>query len=100
MMNYCFGTRFHSSFPENPTMSSRQFVLYLFFSDNLSTRYPDTNQIWISVRHDGWNIIPGVIILVLWWPCKVRSCLTHLAGGLSIIVYFFRKVNHSSRRNL
>ena len=60
----------------------------------------DTNQIWISVRHDGWNLIPGVIILVLWWPGKVRSCLTHLAGGLSIIVSFFCKNSHSSRSKL
>jgi hypothetical protein len=99
MMNYCFGTRFHSSFTENLTMSSRRFVLHLFFLDILSLRYHDTDQIWISVRYDGWNIIPGVIILVLWWPGKVMSCLAHLTGGLIIIVSFFCKVNHSSRRN-
>ena len=28
MMNSCFGTCFHSSFPENLTMSSHQFVLH------------------------------------------------------------------------
>ena len=71
MMNSCFRTRFHSSFPENLTMSSRQFVLHLFFTDILSLSYPDTNQIWISVRYDGWNIFPRVITLVYLWPGKV-----------------------------
>ena len=46
----------HSSFPENLTLPSRQFVLHLFFSGILSLSYPDTNQIWISVRYNGWDI--------------------------------------------
>ena len=29
LMNFCFRTRFHNSFPENLMMSSRQFVLHL-----------------------------------------------------------------------
>ena len=92
MMNSCFGTRFHSSFPENLTMSSRQFVLHLFFSGILSLRYPDTNQIWISVRYDGWNIFPRVITLVFIWPGKVMSCLAHLAGGPIVIVSFLARL--------
>ena len=43
-----------------------------FFSGILSLSYPDTNQIWISVRYDGWNIFPRVITLVLCDP--VRWC--------------------------
>ena len=85
MMNSCFGTRFHSSFPENLTMSSRQIVSHLFFWGILSIRYPDTNQIWISVRYDGWNIFPRDITLVYLWPGKVMSCPTPLAGGPIVI---------------
>ena len=57
-----------------------------FFSSIPSLSYPDTNQIWISVRYDGWNIFPRVITLAYLWPSKVMSCLTHLAGGPIIIV--------------
>ena len=89
MMNSCFGTRFHGLIPENHTMSPRQFVLHLFFSGILSLSYPDTNQIWISVRYDGWNIFPRVITLVYLWPDKVMSCLTHLAGGPIVISFPF-----------
>ena len=88
MMNSCFRTRFLSSFPENLTMSSHQIVSHLFFSGILSLRFPDTNQIWISVRYDGWNIFPRVIILVFIWPGKVMSCLAHLAGGPAVIASF------------
>ena len=42
-----------------------------FFSGILSLSYPDTNQIWISVRYDGWNIFPRVITLAYLWPGKV-----------------------------
>ena len=44
-----------------------------FFSGILSLSYPDTNQIWISVRYDGWNIFPRVITLVFIWPGKIYS---------------------------
>ena len=87
MMNSCFGTRFHSSFPENLTLSSRQFVLHLFFSGILSLRYPDTNQIWISVRYDGWNIFPRVITLAYLWPGKVMIPST--PGGRTYCYKFF-----------
>ena len=30
--------------------------LPFFFLDSMSLEYPDTNQIWISGRYDGWNI--------------------------------------------
>ena len=92
MVNSCFGTRFHSSFPENLTMSSRQIVPHLFFSGILSRRYPDTNQIWISVGYDGWNIFSKVITLVFIWPAKVMSCLAHLAGGPIVIVSFLARL--------
>jgi hypothetical protein len=71
-----------------------------FLLGHLESEVPGTNQIWISVRHDGWNIILGIIILVLWWPGKVLSCLAPLVGGLSIIVSFFCKVSHSSSSKL
>ena len=90
MMNSCFGTRFHSSVPKNLTMSSRQFVLHLFFTDILSLSYPDTNRIWISVRYDGWDNFPRVMMLVLWWPGNMMSCLPPLAGGPIIIISFAR----------
>ena len=59
-----------------------------FFSGILSLRYPHSNQIWISVRYDGWNIFPRVIITVFMWPGKVMSCPAHLAGG-PIVIYSF-----------
>ena len=62
----CFGACYRSSFPENLATSSRWFVLqtFIFFLDSMSLEYPDTNQIWISGRYDGWNISPRTIILV------------------------------------
>ena len=92
-MNPWFGTCFHSSFPENLTMSAHQFVLHLFFSDILSPSYPDTNQIWISVRYDGWNIFPRVIALVYIRPDKVMSCPQHLAGGPIVIDSFSTRLS-------
>ena len=96
LMNSCFWTCFHSTILENLKISSRQFVLHLFFLGVLSLSYPDTNQIWISVRYDGWNIFPRVITLAYLWPGKVMSCLAHLAGGSIVIVLPFS--NHSSMR--
>ena len=63
-----------------------------FFSGILSLSYPDTNQIWISVRYDGWNIFPRVITLVFIWPGKMMSCLAHLAGGPIVIVSFLARL--------
>ena len=73
-------------------MSSRQFVLHLFFLGILSLRYHDTNQIWISVRYDGWNIFPRVITLDLIWSDKLMSCLAFYYS------FLFSKVKHSSMR--
>ena len=92
MMNSCFGTCFHSSFPENYNVIP-SICVALFFSDILSLRYPDTNQIWISVRYDGWNIFPRVITLVFMWPGKVMSCLAHLAGGPIVIDSFSARLS-------
>ena len=44
-----------------PRISQRHLVdlcckLSFFFLDSMSLEYPDTNQIWISGRYDGWNI--------------------------------------------
>ena len=85
-MNSCFGTRFHSSFPENLTMSSRQIVPHLFFSGILSLRFPNTDQVWISVNYDGWSIFSRVITLVFIWPGEAVSYLAHLAEGPIVIV--------------
>ena len=87
-----FWTRSHSSFLENLTLSSHQFVLHLFFSGILSQRYPDTNRIWTSVRYDGWGIFPRVITLVYVWPGKVMTCLAPPAGGPIIIVSFLARL--------
>ena len=79
-------------FSEDLAKSLRRFVLHLFFSVILSLRYHDTNQIWISVRYDGWNIFSRVITLVLIWSGKVMSCLAHLDGGPSVIVSFLTRL--------
>ena len=92
IMNSWFGTCFHSSIPENLTMSSRQFVLHLFFSGILSLRFPNTDQIWISVNYDGWSIFSRVITLVFIKPGKVVPCLTHLSGGPIVIVSFLARL--------
>ena len=44
-----------------PRISQRHLVdlcckLPFFFLDSMGLEYPDTNQIWISGRYDGWNI--------------------------------------------
>ena len=44
-----------------PRISQRHLVdlcckLSFFFLDSMSLEYPDTNQIWISGKYDGWNI--------------------------------------------
>ena len=70
-------------------MSFHRFVLHLFFPDT-SLRYHDTNRIWISARYDGWDNFPGVMMLVLWWPGNMMSCLAPLAGGPIIIISFAR----------
>ena len=92
MLNSWVKTCFHSTFPNTLTMSSRQFALHLFFSAIPCLRYLDTNQIWISVRYDGWNIFSWVITLILIWPGKVMSCLAHLTGGPSVIVSFLGRL--------
>ena len=54
----CFGACYHSPFPEIPATPSCRFVLQtlIFFLDLRSLEYPDTSQIWISGRYDGWNV--------------------------------------------
>ena len=64
-----------------------------FFSGILSLSYPETNQIWISVRYDGWNIFPRVITLVFMWPGKLMSCLAHPAGGPIVIDSFSARLS-------
>ena len=81
MMNSCFGTYSHSSSPENPEMSFRLFVLHLLFSDIPTLRYHYTNRIWISVRYDGWDNFPRVMLLALWWPGNRMSCLAPPTPG-------------------
>ena len=46
-----------------------------FLSDPLSLRYHDTNRIWILVGYDGWDNFPRVMMLILWWPGNMMSCL-------------------------
>ena len=79
-------------------MSSRQFALHLFFSDILSLRYHDTNRIWILVRYYGWDKFPGVMMLVLWWPGNMMSCLAP-PGWRTYHYNFFCKDNHSPGGN-
>ena len=61
-------------------------MLHLFFLGILSLRFPNTDQIWISVSYDGWSIFSRVITLVFIWPGNVMSCLAHLTGGPIVIV--------------
>ena len=88
MMNSWLRTHFHSSFPENLTLSSRQLMSHLLFSGILSLRYHDTNRIWISVRYDGWDNFPRVITLVFVRPGKVMSCLAYQGGGPVVMLSF------------
>ena len=93
MMNPCFRALLLDAISRESSMSSRQFVSHLFSSSIVSLRYHDTNRIWISVRYDGWNIFPRVITLVFIWPCKVMSCLAHLAGGPIVIDSFSARLS-------
>ena len=70
-------------------MSFRRFVLHLFLSDPLSLRYHDTNWIWISVRYDGWDNFPRVMMLILWWPANMMSCLAPPPAGGPILIDSF-----------
>ena len=73
-----------------------------FFSGILSPRYPDTNQNWISVRYDGWDNFPRVMMLILWWPGNMMSCLAPPPPGWRTYHYrfLFSKVIHSPMRKL
>ena len=64
-------------------------MLHLFFSGILSLRYHDTNWIWISVRYDGWDNFPRVMMLILWWPGNMMSCLAPPPAGGPIIIDSF-----------
>ena len=64
-------------------MSSRQFVLHLFFLGIL----PPTRTKSRSGTMVG-TYFPRDITLVFMWPGKVMSCLAHLAGGPIVIVSF------------
>ena len=98
MMNSWFRTCFHSSFPDHLTMSSCQFELHLFFSGILSLRNPDTHQIWISIKYDGWNIFPRDITLVF---NPIRWCHPNTPARRAYCYSFlFSKVSHSSMRKL
>ena len=70
MMNPCSGL---ASIVHHPRIFDVVSTICVapFFSGILSLSYPDTNQIWISVRYDGWNIFPRVITLAYLWPGKV-----------------------------
>ena len=98
MMNSCSGTRFHSSSPENLTISSRLICVAPFLlrlpKSEVSWHQSDRNlgQIW-WLEH-----IPKSYNIGL-WPDKVKSCLAHLAGGPNVIVFLFSKVIYSSLRN-
>ena len=84
-------------------MSFRRFVLHLFLSDPLSLRYHDTNWIWISVRYDGWDNFPRVMMLILWWPGNMMACLAPPPPPVWRTYHYrfhFSKVIHSSMRKL
>ena len=72
-----------------------------FLSDPLSLRFHGTNWIWISVRYDGWDNFPRVMMLILWWPGNMMSCLAPPPGWRTYHYRFlFSKVIHSSMRKL
>ena len=79
----CFGACYLSSFLENLAMPSRRIVLQTFFSDMLSLKYPITNQIWISVRYDGWHI-PNSCSLFL--ACTAIVSISHGLPFWAIVV--------------
>ena len=87
MMNSCVGTRSIVHFPR---------ILHCHLVNYVAPflpRYPATNQNWISVWYDGWNIFPRDITLVFMWPGKVMSCLAHLAGGPIVIDSFSARLS-------
>ena len=93
LMNSCFGTRLRSSFPENLTMSSRQFVSHLFL-----LRHPESEVSWPQadltlgriwwLEHNSKSYNTGLL-----WPGKVMSCLAHLTGGPIVIVSFYARLS-------
>ena len=92
LMNSCFGTCFHSSFPDNLMMSSCQ-LCHLFL-----LRHPESEVSWPqSDLNLGWiwwlEHFPRVITLVFIWPGKMMSCLAHLAGGPIVIVSFSARLS-------
>ena len=95
-----FGTRFHSSIPENHIMSSHQ--LCCTSSSQASWVWGILTPIRYESRLDMMVRMhfPWVITLVFIWPGKVMSWLAHLAGGPIVIVLPFSNVNHSSMRKL
>ena len=92
MMNSCFGTRFHSTFPENLTMSSRQ--LCCTFSSQASWVWGILAPIRSESRSD--MMVGTYFQELLHWSLyigKVRSCLSHLAGGLVVIDSFSARLS-------
>ena len=86
-MNSWFRTCLHSSFHENLATRSRQCVAPLLLIPSL--RYHYTNRIWISVRYDGWDNFPRVMLLALWWPGNGMSCLVPPPAGGPIVIDSF-----------
>ena len=89
MMNSCFRTSFHGSFPENLTMSYRQFVSHLFL-----LRHPKSEVSWhqsdLNLGQIWWlEHFSRVTTLVFIWPGRVMTCLAHLAGGPIVISFPF-----------
>ena len=86
MMNSCFGTRFHSSFPENLRCHLVNLcctVLLRHRESELSWHQSDLNlgQIWwLEHISKSCNIFPRVVTLVYLWPGKVMACPAYLAG--------------------
>ena len=92
MMNSCFGTRFHSTFPENLTMSSRQLCC---------TFYSQASWVWgilAPIRSESRSdmMVGTYFQELLHWSLyigKVGSCLSHLAGGLVVIDSFSARLS-------
>lgn len=87
-----FVTRFHSTFPKNLTMSSHQ--LCCTFSSQASWVWGILAPIRSESRSD--MMVGTYFQQLLHWSLyigKVRSCLSHLAGGLVVIDSFSARLS-------
>jgi len=93
MMNFCFRTRFHSTFPRGSynVVSSICFAPFLL-------RHPESevskHRSYLNLGHIWWlEHFSKSYNTGLLWPGKVMSCPAHLAGGPTVIVSLLARLS-------